>query len=277
MYRNYTCLAAALICLLLSTPVWALDDDNLADASSTTAQASAILAGAKLDLPTLLLASQVLQLLQDDQAGFESLLTDLTASGDLTDAGADKLRTWLAGAGADYLALLAPAGSTSPADSAFIGPLPGGVQAGAGADLSVGPQQSAAPAGAGPGISLSADGTVQVQGVEQLLGLAGLGGVAEAASAAGVVLELDQRNVGVYIPLTVNGTAVSAAQMQLDGVSSELESLLHRLQPEARIYTVPTAWKEDAGAAWNYLCEVLTGKERKAAVKDSAQAEDDAS
>jgi hypothetical protein len=108
---------------------------------------------------------------------------------------------------------------------------------------------------------LNADGTVQVSGVEQLLGLAGLGQLVEAAGTAGMVLELNPDNVGVYIPLTVNGTAIGGGQVELAGVSEDLRRLLKQLQPEARLYTIPSEWRENAGSAWNYLCELVTGKD----------------
>jgi hypothetical protein len=285
MYRLITCLGCMLASALLLAPAYAQDGAAAAPAADSAPVAApvttaALLSGAKLDLPTLLLASQVLKLLQEDQAGFDGLLSELVASGDITEAGAAKLRTWLADAGTDYVALLSPAGSVAQAGSAFVGPLPGATsdttsrQAGAVA-LPVGSQQPAAHAGQapGPGISLSADGTVQVQGVEQLLGLAGLGQIAEAASASGVVLELDPKNVGVYIPLTVNGTAVSAGQMQINGMSGQFQEMLRNLTPAARIYTVPTSWKEDAGAAWDNLCELVKGKKKPAADKEKNASE----
>lgn len=251
MNRVLLGLLMMLACLVTLAPSAAGAAEDAASAvSATTSQ---------FDVPTLLLASRVLALLQEDQAGFNTLLGDLQASGDLTGAGAEKLTAWLNDAGGDYAALLTPAGSQA-ADSTFQGPLL--------------PSQTVADTAAETtgklGVALNADGSVQVQGVEQILALAGLGQAAAVASAAGMVLELDPENVGVYIPLTVNGTAVSAGTVQIEGLRTELQTVLSDLTPDSRIYTVPSEWKENAGAAWAYLRGLVGAKDKKAASKNAS-------
>ena len=240
MIRVIPGLITLFVCLVLLAPAEALGAEEATEPALGTVP--------QCDVSTLLLASRILSLLQEDQAGLSTLLAELQASGDLTSAGAEKLEAWLNSAVADYTILLTPVGSLETSYSAQ-GQLPVAQPAKMETEVS------------GVGVELNTDGSVRVQGVEQLIGMVGLGPVAEAASTAGVVLELDPQNVGVYIPITIDGTVVSAGQTQFDGVDDRLKEMLRSLKPDARIYTVPKAWRANAGAAWGYLCELVTGKE----------------